>query len=295
MLLRLLPLSLLFAAGAIACINTPGTDLEGHASVSKLAHEVRHLQSALELSGPRDPRAASSKPPDTPAKRLEAQALDFIYAGNHAAALPLLQEAESTTPGDYSIAANLGTVHELVGDNPAALRWIAEGIRRNPYAHRGTEWVHVLVLEAKIKDAATPDAPRLPLIEIPARLTSDTPLSIGGSRRPAGEVRDAIFYQLIERMAFVKPKDRYVAELLFALAGLHANLVSVESSSTLLDLAETYGYSDTARLETLRGAIARAHLKSTLSSAAYWTAGLGAFAGFLVLAYRKKWLVLRRA
>lgn len=296
MLLRLLTLPLLFTASAWACLNTPGTDLDGHAAGSRYSHDASALRHRMAMTSPEEARPRSSTPPNTPAKRLEAEALDLIYAGNYAAALPLLQKAEATAPGDYSIAANLGTNLELVGDNAGALTWIAEAMRRNPDSHHGTEWVHVLVLKAKLRDATAPDsAPRPPLLEVPERITAATPLLIDGVVRPAGEVRDAIFYQLHERMVFVKPVDPYVADLLFALAQLNSNLVNIESASGLLKLAQLYGYADAARIDALREVIARAQWKSRLFDAAYWVVALGAFVGFLVFAYRRKWFFLTHA
>lgn len=245
---------------------------------------------------PEQLRSKSVHPPATPAKRLEAEALELIYARDHAAALALLQKAESTAPGDYSIAANLGTACELVGDNAGALRWITEAMRRNPASHRGTEWVHVLVLKAKLHDAALPaSVPRPPLLEVPGRLAAASPLTIEGVARPAGEVRDAIFYQLHERMVFVKPPDPYVADLLFALARLNANLVNIESAAGLLTLAQDYGYSNAARVDALREDLHRARLKSNLFTAAYWIAGLGVLVVLLVHARRRKWFFLTRA
>jgi len=46
---------------------------------------------------------------------------------------------------------DLGTAYELAGKNEPALRWIREGLRRNPNSHKGTEWLHVKILEAKIE------------------------------------------------------------------------------------------------------------------------------------------------
>ncbi|MBC8010639.1 MAG: hypothetical protein H7067_11150 [Burkholderiales bacterium] len=296
MFLRFLALPVFMSATTWACLNTPGTDLDGHNAGSFYGHEARRLRGLVEMPSPMEARPRASEPSATPAKRLEAEALDLIYSGNYAAALPRLQKAEATAPGDYSIAANLGTNHELVGDNAEALHWITEAMRRNPDSHHGTEWVHVLVLKAKLRDAAAPATGTRPaLLEVPARLVATTPLLIDGVTRPAEQVREAIFYQLNERVVFVKPKDPYVADLLFALARLNANLVNIESSSGVLDLAETYGYSDRAHIEGLRSDISRALWKSNLYTFAYWALGLGALVGGLIFAYRRKWFFLSRA
>lgn len=245
------------------------------------------------------PFRTSRDEPATPAKKLEAEALELVFAGRFAEALPLLEKAEEIAPGDYSIAANLGTTYELTGDNASALRWIREAVKRNPASHHGTEWVHVLVLEAKLRAAARSlaagNGPAERLLPVPDRLKEETMIEAGGERRPAREVREAISYQLRERMVFVKPKDVPVADLLFSLAVLNANLVSVESAKDVLALAELYGFSDTESVGRLREAISHALLVSGLRTAAAWAAGIGLLGAALHLAYRKKWFFLSRS
>lgn len=296
MLHRLLLLPLFLSTAAWACLNTPGTDLDGHDAGSHYGFDAHHLRHHAEMSSPKEAQPRSGKPPTTPAKRLEADALDLIYSGKYAEALPLLQKAEADAPGDYSIAANLGTNLELVGDNAEALRWITEAMRRNPDSHRGTEWVHVLVLKAKIRDAAAKaGATHPPLLEVPERVQPGTPILIDGVTRPADQVREAIFYQLHERLVFVKPKDPYAADLLFALARLNANLVNIEAATGVLQLAETYGYSNKTHIDTLKRDLSRARWKSNLYTFGTWALVFGVFVAGLVFAYRRKWFFLTRA
>ena len=294
MLLRLLSLPLFLTATACACLNTPGTDLDGHDAGSPYGHDASRLRQRMQMP-PEAVGRMPAKPPASPAKKLEAEALDLIYAGNHAAARALLQTAETLSPGDYSVAANLGTACELVGDNAEALRWITEAMRRNPDSHHGTEWVHVLVLKAKLRAAAANGSgPFPPLVDGPSRVKPETPLPTDGAVRNAADVRDAISYQLHERMLFVKPKDPYVADLLFALASLNANLVNIESASGVLALAETYGYADRPRIDALRADIRRAQQLSFVYDSAAWLLPLLALCGFLVFAHRRKWFFLTR-
>ena len=83
-------------------------------------------------------------------------AVALMYIGRSKEAVELLRQLEKERLGEYFVAANLGTAYELSGNNEEALRWINEGIRRNPASHGGTEWLHAKILEAKIaqqKDA----------------------------------------------------------------------------------------------------------------------------------------------
>lgn len=298
MLIRFLAVPLFLTVTASACLNhSQGTDIDGHNTSRLGVYEIGGLRIRMEtaVSEARRP-IRSEEAPSTPAERLEADALDLIYTGKYTAALPLLQQAAALAPESYSIAANLGTNLELVGDNDQALRWISEAVRLNPASHRGTEWVHVLILQAKVRDAAKPGlaASNPPLIDVPARVLPETLIHAGGAARNASDIREAISYQLHERMLFVKPKDPYVADLLFALARLQANLDSVESADKALALAETYGYDDPVRIGSLRADIRRARRLSRAYDAAAWTLSLLALCGVLVFAYRRKWFFLRR-
>jgi tetratricopeptide (TPR) repeat protein len=190
MLLRLVTLSLLLNVTAWACLNRSSTPIEGYDSSSFYGDEDYQLRRLSKMSNPARDRLSEDQPTDTPVNRLEADALDLIYAGNYTSALPLLQKAEADSPGAYSIAANLGTNYELVGNNAEALRWITEAMRRNPDSHRGTEWVHVLVLKAKIRDTlAGTTGKRQLLLGVPERVEADTPILIDGVTRLAKQVR----------------------------------------------------------------------------------------------------------
>lgn len=81
----------------------------------------------------------------------------LMYLGRSPAAVEMLQQLEKEKPGQYFIAANLGTAYELSGNNEEALRWINEGLRRDPDSHEGTEWLHAKILEAKIAQQKDPN------------------------------------------------------------------------------------------------------------------------------------------
>src|SRR5262245_12116318 len=48
----------------------------------------------------------------------------LMYLGRNQEAVALLEQLEKEKPGEYFIAANLGTACELSGNNEEALRWI---------------------------------------------------------------------------------------------------------------------------------------------------------------------------
>jgi tetratricopeptide (TPR) repeat protein len=166
----------------------------------------------------------------------------LAYLGRNKEAIELLQELEKEQPGQYFIAANLGTVYELSGNNEEGLRWINEGIRRNSDSHDGTEWLHAKILEAKIAREKDPDYfKKHSVLDLqPDKIGSE--IIIDGRRFSPQEVAKAIESQLEERMQFVKPPDPAVASLLFDYASIEAATEILESAERILQLAVEYGY-----------------------------------------------------
>lgn len=75
----------------------------------------------------------------------------LVYNGKYSEAKSIFQKIEKNQPGLYATAANLGTVYELIGKNDSAYYWIDKAIKINPESHDGSEWIHLKILEAKIK------------------------------------------------------------------------------------------------------------------------------------------------
>lgn len=145
-----------------------------------------------------------------PVNRTFPKRIDYTVAlirlGRAADAIVELEAIEQAFPGQYATAANLGTAYELVGKPADALTWITRGIERNPTSHKGTEWLHVAILKAKLKLNANP-----------AWLTQHSVLDEADAR-PASEVLLAIEYQLNERLVFVQPEDAVVCDLFYQAA-----------------------------------------------------------------------------
>lgn len=185
-------------------------------------------------------------------------AVSLIRLHHFADAVEMLYDVEREHPGEYVTATNLGTAYELLGRNDSALRWIREGLRRNPASHYGSEWLHVRILETK-----------LALANDPAWLRSHTVTGIdfGSDPIPAmprsakGELgRDSIrqlgehiFYQLGERLRFARKPDPVVADLLTDLGNTLAFTEALQIAVEVYGLALEYG---PARPEPVRTRIA---------------------------------------
>jgi tetratricopeptide (TPR) repeat protein len=227
----------------------------------------------------------------------ERTAVREILTGNPAAAVTLLQEVERDSPGNYSTAANLGTAYELVGDNRNALKWIAEAVRINPKSHEGTEWLHVLILETKLRLESDPDYLKTHrIIPLPNQFTAETTVNIAGKERSIGEIIWALVYQLEERMVFVKPPDPIVADLLFTSALCDAHTAVLEGALKLLSESHDYGFQAPALLQATedryRELIETAKIRRLVTRGLIGVVLLVGLPGFIYYSYRRKWLFL---
>ena len=205
-----------WVAPASACVNTFKSKILIHKSTGDqagLAAEIARLEAAYRG----DPSLTN----------ISDFAVGKILTDKYPAAIKLLEEAEAKFPGQAIVAANMGTAYELMGDNAQALRWISEGVKRDPNEHSGTEWLHVKILEAKIALAGDPDWLKTHTVlgvsfgegELPA-MPPSLPLGANGRQRAPKKVGDAIWYQLRERTQFVRPPDPIVADLYAAYGDL---------------------------------------------------------------------------
>ena len=175
-------------------------------------------------------------------------AVALIHLGRIEEALAILEKLERTKPGSYDVAANLGTAYELMGDNDNAIKWISEGMKRNPESHFGTEWLHLKILRAKLaikQDSIWSNNNSVLGIDwnLAGRdLSQVAVVDDQGLVHDAASVQKAIEYQLHERTEFVKPTDPTVASLLHDLSHLVRLSKSDEHGNMVFGGAQLYGY-----------------------------------------------------
>ena len=174
-------------------------------------------------------------------------AVALIRRGDVAQAIEILQEIERQHPGEYIVAANLGTAFELANDAENALKWISIGLRRNPESHFGSEWLHVKILEAKIaveKEPAWLKSNSILGIEVgedgKPTMESYEVKDLDGHAKSLGDARSALEYQLRERLSLVPPPDDVVANLLCDLAAILVCDRSPDLAISVYQLAATY-------------------------------------------------------
>jgi hypothetical protein len=223
-------------------------------------------------------------------------AVSLIYQGRYEQAIAVLEQSEKDHPGEYFTAANLGTAYELAGRDEDAMGWITEGIRRNKESHEGTEWLHVKILEAKIK-AATDSSyfqhHSVLDLDFTQIARDDDSLSVGGQLRALTEVQKALQYQLEERLQFVKAKDAPVASLLFDYAAITAATQTLEAAKELLQLAVEYGYPQ-ERVLSLVARYDRIILIAQIRRRVLISSFIALGACCIVYAVKRRWIVCRR-
>lgn len=229
-------------ARSFACINGESVELKdgtflyedrmgrvpyGHhfADIAQLEEGIGRMDSLYQATGDID--------------YLSDKGILLILLKRYDEAIKLYQWIEKKAPNRYSTAANLGTAYELLGQNENALQWIQRAVQIDPGSHNGSEWIHVKILEAKLKGESLYTTRFLLNTDFGSANRPVTTLA----RQELQQLSDALYYQLNERVSFVKPKDKIVAQLLFDLGNAAFLLGNYHDALADYQLAKNYGYS----------------------------------------------------
>ena len=164
----------------------------------------------------------------------------LVYTGQYVKAKQIFQEIEHTSPGLYQTAANLGTTYELLGQNDSALYWIKKAVEINPTSHHSSEWIHIKILQAKLK--AKDNQKYLWEHSILSLDFGEDKIPVNKTNRDLHNLQKQLYAQLNERMYFIKPKDPIVAHLLFDLGNICALTTDVQNTLQVYQEAKHYGY-----------------------------------------------------
>jgi tetratricopeptide (TPR) repeat protein len=162
----------------------------------------------------------------------------LAYLSRYQEALKVFQEIEAKDPGRYATAANMGTTYELLGNNELAYQWIKKAVEIDPSSHDSSEWLHVKILEVKIKGDKYLNTQYL----LGTDFGTDVLPQSSRSKSELWSLRNAIFYQLNERVSFIKPKDKIVALLLYELGNICTITDEATSAYRVYQKAKEYGY-----------------------------------------------------
>jgi tetratricopeptide (TPR) repeat protein len=169
---------------------------------------------------------------------LSDKGLLLILLKHYDEAVKLYLEIEKLEPNRYSTASNIGTAYELLGQNEKALLWIKKSVEINQESHKNSEWIHVRILEAKIKGEEFYTSNFLLNTEFGIETNPISKLS----RDELQKLSDGLYYQLNERVSFVEPKEKIVAQLLFDLGNVAILLNNYFDALADYEQAKKYGF-----------------------------------------------------
>lgn len=164
----------------------------------------------------------------------------LILTKEYQAAIQLYLEIEKSHPDRYSTASNMGTAYELIGDNENALKWIEKSVTLNPESHFGSEWIHVNILKAKISGDSLINSEFLLHTSFGNDILPHSELS----KAELEKLYQSLYFQLNERMSFVEPEDKIVAQLLFDLGNIEFLLKHKTEAKKNYQRALEYGYTE---------------------------------------------------
>lgn len=151
-------------------------------------------------------------------KLLSDLAWNYMKLGKVKEGMGILKPLVTQYPNEYNLVANYGTGFELLGQLDSALKYIERGVAINAKSHRGSEWIHVEILKAKIKDK-----------KIPGWLTKNSIITekkikglLKNSKRNGLEyLNQHIKYQLKTRLPFTPPPNRVMFNIMRTMFEVH--------------------------------------------------------------------------
>ncbi|MEO0471218.1 MAG: tetratricopeptide repeat protein [Bacteroidota bacterium] len=167
---------------------------------------------------------------------LSDHAANLIYLGEYERARQIYLQIEAKVPNRYATASNLGTAYELLGKNDSALFWIKRAVELNPAAHRGSEWIHVKILEHKVNPSADSLASILGL-DFGDRAFAENP-----NQYQLDSLAVYIQHQLQERSFFIKAPNEIVGNLYFDFGNVVAQQWSIEAGIEAYKEAKRFGF-----------------------------------------------------
>ncbi len=211
--------SLYLGTLSFACGNEYGHNLEGSRVYTEFFYLSDHHRSFDKEAIQRALDNAITKRGQTEDdfKNESNIALYYMKLGEVKKALQILEPLAKEYPGEYTILANLGTAYELDGQLNKALQHIKKGYEINPDSHLGSEWIHIKILEAKIRAKSNPssllDQPIVTLADLEAHEADLETRHV--NRRVMGEaLSNQMALQIRTRVPFTPAPNKVITNLL---------------------------------------------------------------------------------
>lgn len=162
----------------------------------------------------------------------------LVLQNKYSEALEIYLNIEKLQPNRYETASNIGTIYELMGENKKAHEWISKAMKINPKSHEGSEWLHLKILETKIDGLKNLSSDFL----LDTNFGNESEPKSNLSLKELNFLKQSLYYQLNERISFIKGKDEIMAVLLFDLANLAFTNKEYHDAIEIYKKARDYGF-----------------------------------------------------
>lgn len=228
---------LLVSLATIACINEYRTKLDGSTietmprSGKVWFKEIDSLQVRLEADQLWELYTETDS-----IEYLSDHAAKLVYLGEYDKAKQIYLNIEESHPDLYTTASNLGTIYELIGKPDSALFWIRKSIDINPLSHKGSEWIHIKILEFQISESED-YAPSILGLDFGNEI-----IPKNNNNCDLNQLERDIRHQLHERLQFVSPENKTVGNIYFDLGNVLALYDNLESALESYTEAKRFGF-----------------------------------------------------
>jgi tetratricopeptide (TPR) repeat protein len=154
--------------------------------------------------------------------------VSLMKLGQADSALQILKPLYEKHPDEYNIIANIGTSYELIGELDSALKYISLGYKLNSNSHLGSEWIHVSILKAKLKERQKPGWLRTHRILDVADLVAKVDTSKQSVM--VGRIDGEIAYQIRTRVPFTPAPNNVISNLLVSLGDFNYQIGTYENA-----------------------------------------------------------------
>jgi len=206
-----------FLNKASACLNEYGRNLQGKMvytkwfTISEKAkhHNLKKIKKGLSIA------LEKLDGDSTFYQEWSNISVYYMKLGKVDTALKILQPLIKKHANEYKLIANIGTAYELSGKLDSALKYINLGYQINPKSHYGSEWIHIKILEAKIKHKQQPE--RLISNSILSAKLLKEKMNKNGLRRLDEQIKT----QILTRVPFTPSPNKVIQNILFSMGRLH--------------------------------------------------------------------------
>lgn len=217
-----------FSFNASACLNEYGRTIQGERRFTPwftIPERARHHnlnQVKIDLSN-----ALSKIDADTTLYQEWSNiSVYYMKLGKVDTALKILEPLIKRFPKQYNLIANLGTAYELSGQLDSALKYIKLGYEINPKSHANSEWIHIKILEAKIKEKRSVDWLYSNSILSGKLLKQKLKDSKGGLRSLDRQIKK----QILTRLPFTPAPNKVIRNILSSMGRFHQSEGTYESA-----------------------------------------------------------------